>query len=166
MPGFDVDRYFEALDTERQRRGLTWAAVTRELNAPFAHRPDIHPISGSTLTGMRGRASLNGNIVVHTLMWLRRTPEEFTDGHPVAPKALPELAPRHLPRWDTEHLFAALDEQRRDQGRTWTELAAAVGDVTPEMLKGLRRQVGFPRVMGVLAWLDRPAADFVVNVPV
>jgi hypothetical protein len=82
VPGFDVEMYFSALDEERDRRGLTWAALTRELNAPFAHRPDIPPIASSTLTGMRAKGGLNGNTVVHTMMWLRRAPEEFTPGHP------------------------------------------------------------------------------------
>jgi len=166
VPYFDVDRYFEALDAERERRGLSWAALTRELNAPFSHRPDIHPISTSTITGLRGRASLNGNIVVHTLMWLRRSPEEFVDGHPVEPRPLPQLEAGRLPRWNTESLYDALDQQRDMRGLAWTEAAAQVGEFTPEMLKSLRKSVGFPRVMRVLAWLQRPAADFVVNLPV
>lgn len=166
MGDFDVDAYFAALDDERCSRGLSWAALTRELNAPFAHRQDIPPISSSTLTGMRSRGALNGNIVVHTLMWLGRTPEEFTIGHPVEAAPLPSLETGFLPRWNCAALFEALDDRRRQQGLTWAEVARRVGHFTPEMLGSVRRSVGFPRVMRLLAWLDRPAADFVVNAPV
>ena len=166
MDGFDVERYFDVLDQEREARGLSWAALTRELNAPFAHRRDIPPISASTLTGMRGRAGLNGNIVVHTLMWLRACPEDFAPDHPVHGVALPELEAGHLPRWDSEALVRAVDDKRRSQDLTWSALAERVGGATPGTLKGMRQGVGFPLVMRVLAWLQRPSADFVVNVRV
>lgn len=164
--GFDIERYFAAVDQERTSRGLTWAGLTRELNAVFAHRPDIPPIASSSLTGMRSRGGLNGNIVVHTLMWMGRTPEEFTAGHPVSGAPLPSLKAGCLPRWDGAALFGALDEQRLERGLTWVALAREVGGYTPPMLKTVRTGVGFPGVMRLLAWLHRPAADFVVNVPV
>jgi hypothetical protein len=163
---FDSQGYYEALDAERARRGLTWAGVARELNAPFAHRPDIPPISVSTITGVRGRTSLNGNIVVHTLMWLGRSPEEFIADHPVEPAALPRLKMGCLPRWDTEKLYAAIDEQLAALGLSWARAALEVGDFTPTTLKAVRKAVSFPRAMRLLAWLRRPAADFVTNEPV
>lgn len=168
MSGFDVEMYFLALDEERVKRGLTWAALTRELNAPFAHRPDIPPIATSTVTGMRAKGGLNGNTVVHTMMWLGRAPEDFAPGHPVAPKPLPRLRKGFLPRWDTTALLSVVDAQRADQKLTWTEAAQKVGEHGGRYSAGSLRNLkaGFPHVMGVLAWLQRPAADFVINVPV
>lgn len=166
MTDFDIGAYFGALDTERIRRGLTWAGLTRELNAPFAHRPDIHPISSSTITGMRSRGSLNGNIVVHTLMWLRRAPEEFMIDHPVEPGSLPELEVGHLRRWDTVALYETIDARRDALQLSWSKVAVEVGGFTSETLRSLRNSVGFPRVMRVLGWLRRPAAEFVLNLPV
>lgn len=163
---FDIAAYFDALDQARDRRGLTWAALTRELNDPFAHRPDIPPIATSTLTGMIKRGGLNGNTVVHTLMWMGRSPEEFTPGHPVRGVRLPTLQPRFLPRWAAADLAAAVDAQRKSQGLTWTAAAADIDGYTTNMLRNVERSLGFPQVMGLLAWLGRPAADFVVNVAV
>lgn len=167
MEGFDVDAYYTAIDHERQHRQLTWAGLVRELNAPFAHRPDIPPIAASTITGMRFRGGLNGNIVVHVLMWLGQTPEDFTPGHPVAGTALPPLTPGRLPRWDAEALHRAVDQRRQQHGLTWVGLATELGPFfTPATLRSVRKGVGFPHVMKLLAWLDRPAGDFVVNVAV
>jgi hypothetical protein len=166
MDGFDVERYFGVLNDQRERLGLSWSALTRELNAPFAHRPNIPPISTSTLTGMRSRSELNGNIVVHTMMWLRVCPEDFAPDHQVEGVPLPELRRGCLPRWDSEALFEALDSERRSKSLPWAALAEQIRGSSPAVLKSLRRGVGFPLVMPVLAWLGRPAADFVVNVPV
>jgi len=45
---------------------------------------------------------------------------------------------------------------------TWRQVADEIGGFTPGMLTGLAkaRHVGFPRVMRLVAWLDRPAASF------
>ena len=165
MP-FDIAVYFDALDRERAMRGLTWAALTRELNAPFAHRRDIHPIAASTLTGMKSRGGLNANIVVHTLMWMGRTPEEFTTHHPVEGRALPLLVDGHLPRWNTRLLVADVGALSAARSLTRAAAAAEIGGYTAGTLKNVERGVGFPHVMGLLAWLGRPAADYVVNVAV
>jgi len=168
MSGFDVETYFLALNRAREERGLTWASLTRELNAPFAHRRDIPPIASSTLTGMRSKGGLNGNTVVHTLMWLGRAPEDFAPDHPVPPRVLPPLEMGCLPRWDTTALRAAVDSHRVAMGLAWKEAASQVvrqgGLYSPGSLRQLH--AGFPAVMGLLAWLMRPAADFVVNVRV
>lgn len=163
---FDVAAFYAALDKERQARGLSWAALTRELNAVFAHRRDIPPISASTLTGMTMKGGLAGNWVVHTLMWLGRTPEEFAPGHPVPGSPLPRLRQGSLPRWNGEALLAALDARRVERALTWAEAAREIGGYTAGTLRSVRRGVMFPMVMRLLAWLERPAADFVTNVPV
>lgn len=163
---FDVDAFFYALEQERQRRELSWAALMRELNEVFAHRTDIPPISASTLTGMRGKGGLAGNWVIHVLMWLGRTPEEFAPGHPVAGIPLPPLRTGFLPRWDAPALWKALDAQRVERGLSWTSAATEIGGCTAATLRSVRRGVGFPTVMRLLAWLGRPASDFVINLRV
>jgi hypothetical protein len=168
VAGFDVHEYFLAVDAARQQRGLSWAGLTRELNAPFAHRADIPPIAASSLSGMRAKGGLNGNIVVHTLMWLGRAPEEFTQDHPVAAHPLPPLVMGYLPRWNTPELRSAIETQRRSEGLTWQQAVERVWAQGGLYSAGSLRNtsVGFPAVMGVLAWLERPAADFVHNVRV
>lgn len=164
---FDVAALFTALDGQRDARGIRWAQVAREINMPSSHRRDVPLISASSLTGMPKRKVLNGNIVVAALQWLGRTPESFVPGHsaPYGPgTVLPALTPRILLRWSTPALHTAINDQRTARGLTWPEVATEVGGFTPKSLEGLalHHTVAFPHVMRVLAWLERPAADFLV----
>jgi hypothetical protein len=166
LDDFDMSALHAALDEQRRARGLTWAGVTREINRPDA-RPVLHPISVSSVTGTRHGRGVEGNIVLQMLLWLDRTPESFVPGHPapVTPDKLlrqPDLD-RRL-RWDVPALHAALDQTRRERALTWKQVADEIGGFTPAMLTGLARgrHVVFPRVMRLVAWLDRSAASFTV----
>jgi len=157
---------YAALDEQRRARGLTWAGATREINRPVA-RPVLHPISVSSVTGTRNGRGAEGNIVLQMLLWLDRTPESFVPDHPVPStpdKILPQPRSDRRLRWDVPALHAALNQRRQEQVMTWTQVADEVGGFTPAMLTGLAqaRHVGFPRVMRLVAWLDRPAASFTV----
>jgi hypothetical protein len=163
---FDVAALHAALDAQRLERGLTWAAATREVNRAgewVARRP----VASSTLTGMVSRGSIEGDGVLQMLLWLGRTPESFVPGHP-APNR-PEMALPHVPadrilRWDVRALGAAINAHRVDLGLTWQQTAHEIGGFTSGMLTNLTRseRIGFPRVMRLVAWLDRPAVDFTV----
>src|SRR5579875_1934659 len=70
-PGrFNPPALYEALDAQRQARGLTWADVGRELG-----------IAPSTLTRTRlgGRMEVDGMLAM--VRWLGRTAESFTYGY-------------------------------------------------------------------------------------
>jgi transcriptional regulator with XRE-family HTH domain len=166
---FDIAAFHEALDAARQQRGLTWTALARELNASFAHRRDIPPISAGTLSGMAKRSGLNGNIVMTALRWLGRSPESFVSGQAgaAAEVPIPDAGPGHLLRWDGPALYAAVDARRQELGLSWAELAERIGAV-PAQLKWLARNygAGFPWVMRVTTWLEQPAAEFMIDVPV
>jgi hypothetical protein len=47
---------------------------------------------------------------------------------------------------------------------TWKQVADEIGGFTPATLTGLAkaRHIGFPRVMRLVIWLDRPTASFTV----
>ena len=168
MGDFDARAFHEALDVKRQARGLTWAGLAAELNAPYSHRADIPPISPSTLSGMSKRGGLNGNIVMTALRWLGRSAEDFVlDGPAVDNVSIPDAGPGHLLRWNGPALYAQLDARRSELGLTWAGLAKQLG-VGVSVLRGYANSsaAGFPWVMRATGWLERPAAAFMVEVQV
>jgi hypothetical protein len=95
------------------------------------------PIAASTITGLKQKPAGEGDGILQMLLW-------------------------QILRWDTQALFTALDEQRRERQLTWTEVAREVRGFTPGMLTNLSKggRIGFPRVMRLVRWLDQPAAVF------
>ncbi len=165
---FDVLALFDALDARRVARGLSWQGVADEiweLSAELNRRRTSHPISPSTLTGMRTRRATSCQHALFMLRWLERTPESFLTGErpPPTDAPLPAAGPAHRLRWNLRTFHAAIDSERRAKGLTWRQLAAILG-CTPSQLTGLRT-ARFATSMGlamrIVQWLDRPAADFV-----
>ncbi len=71
-----------------------------------------------------------------------------------------------MKRFDSQLLFAALDQQRQAQGLSWQELGRAIG-VSASTITRLRNG-GRLEVDGMLAmvgWLGRPVEDFVRGRP-
>lgn len=164
---FSLVALFEALDGQRVQRGLSWAGVAREVSARFPGTSRV--VAPSTITGVRTRATVEGDGVLQMLLWLERSPESFMAGHPLAgdPAArLVDPGDGHVLRWDAVALHAALDEARADRGLGWAEVAAEVG-CSPSNLSGLSRggRVTLPFVMRPVTWLARPAATFTHATP-
>jgi len=165
---FDTAALCAALDAARGTRGLSWAELVAEINAPFKFVPSI-PISLSTIRGMGGKASVTSAVVLQVLRWLGRSPESFLSGRAPAAgadasaEALPDVGPQRILRFDTKGLHAALDEARREQGVTWRQIASELPGFKEGMLTNLATgpAIGFPRVMRITQWLRRPAAAFV-----
>ena len=138
--------------------------MTREINAQFGELPSKQ-ISASTVTGMPTKTVVEGDGVLQMLLWLGRTPESFVPGHApsseVAAK-LPRVGRDRILRFDTKAIHAALDAKRSERGITWQQVAREIGGVAPAGLTGLAKggRTGFPHVMRIVAWLDRPAAAF------
>ena len=163
MRRFDLRALQAALEEARHARGLSWAEVAAEINAPFAHMTSL-PISVTTIRGMAQKRSVTSAVVLQVLRWLGRTPESFLA--PAADelgKSLPMAGPDQVLRFDTRALHAALDQARRERGMTWRQVAAELPGFTPSMLQNLATGplIGFPRVMTLTQWLGRPAAAFV-----
>jgi hypothetical protein len=158
---FDIAALYAALDAERDARGMSWAEVTRAVNALFA-RATVSQISASTITGIRSRRSVEGDGVLQMLRWLGRTPESFipgaTDGAP-----LPSVGSDKILRFDTRSLFAALDARRVERGIPWTQVAREIGGVSAASLTRVSDggRTFFPEVVRITRWLGRPVADFV-----
>jgi hypothetical protein len=165
---FDTPALHRALDERRRGLGLGWAGVARQLwdlSSELNERRHDHPISPSTLSGMATRPRTSCQHALFMLRWLGRSPESFLEGAAGDdPKwALPEAGPDRRLRWKLKALHGAMDERRREQGLTWTELAAVLG-CSPNQLTGLRTAkfaTGMDLAMRTVQWLGRPAADFV-----
>ena len=153
---------YDALDAKRCERQMSWAAVAAEVNR---FRTKLRPIAVSTIVSLRDKPIGEGDGILQMLLWLGRAPESFMPDVADADAAryrLPELVVGQILRWNTRALYAAVDARRRERHATLAEVARAIGGFTPSMLTNLARgpRVGFPRVMRLVRWLDRPAVEF------
>jgi transcriptional regulator with GAF, ATPase, and Fis domain len=160
---FNLGDFYTALDSLRRARGLSWPGAMREINRQ-SERQSTHPVSVSTVTGLRTKAVAEADGVLQMLLWLNRTPESFLPEHSTSDNVrerLPEVSPHQVLRFDTRKLHAALDEQRRARNMTWAQVARELGlgvSSLTHLSKGGR--TGFPHVMRIVRWLKRPAAEF------
>lgn len=162
---FDINALQDGLDAERSARGLSWIALTAEINEPFQGTPSI-PISVTTIRNMHAKRSVTSAVVLQILRWLGRTPESFLSGPQSASllgEALPVGGPGRILRFDIEAMHAALNTERARQGLTWKQVAKELPGFTESMLTNLATGplIGFPRVMMIPQWLEVPAAKFV-----
>jgi hypothetical protein len=160
---FDLRALYDAMDEQRLARQMSWGAVAEQVNRLRTSR---RPIAASTITALKQRPVGEGDGILQMLLWLRRTPESFVPGIMDPGSEIfcrPQLSTTEILRWDTQALFAALDEQRRTRQLTWTTVAREVGGFTSNMLTHLSKggRVGFPHVMRLVRWLGQPAAVFI-----
>jgi hypothetical protein len=165
---FDTRALYSALDGRRTELGLSWPRVADELwelSSELNARRRDHPISPSTLTNMATNPRTSCQHALFMLRWLGRTPESFLIGAPgeEARFALPEAGRDRRLRWALKPMYVAMDEKRRAEGLTWSDLAAILR-CTSNQLTGLRTAkfaTGMDLAMRIVQWLGRPAADFV-----
>ncbi len=162
---FDMKALRATVDEVRRARGLSWAALTAEVNKPFEGTRSI-PISLSTIRDMHRKNSVTSGVVLQVLRWLRRTPESFLSGEahaPVVEVQLPEPGPSRILRFNTCAMHAALDAERLKRGMTWKQVADQLPGFTEGTLRNLASGplIGFPRAMLIPQWLGRPSPDFV-----
>jgi len=141
---------------------LSWAAVGREVNR---HRTFMRPISSSTITSLATQPVGEGDGILQMIVWLGRTPESFVPGLADGDDRrfrLPKLQRGQILRWNTRALFDALNAERQAHGLTWAQVAREIGGCTPNMLAKLANggRTGFPHVMRLVRWLDKPAVTF------
>ncbi|MGA8246147.1 MAG: hypothetical protein WB797_04520 [Nocardioides sp.] len=168
LPTFDCTALFDALDSQRQESGWGWYQLADELwqqsSELNGQRPEDHPLCGGAIQRLPQRGATSCQYALFMLRWLDRTPEDFLAGplFEVGDVRLPKAGADTRLRWDLGQLHAALDERRRREALTWTELAAGLG-CTPARLTNLRtaRLADMDLVMRITQWLRRPAADFI-----
>jgi hypothetical protein len=76
---FSIASLYAALDDQRQSRGLSWTQALAEINRTSV-RLSIHPISRSTVAGMRTKTTAEADGALQMLIWLNRNPGEFRPG--------------------------------------------------------------------------------------
>lgn len=157
---FDLRALYDAIDERRRTRGLSWAAVARDMSHGAAQRPAI---AASTITGLAERTAAEGDGVLQMLLWLGRSPESFISGFPEADAArfgLTDPGDGRILRWDAAAIHSALDAKRRAAGLTWQDVGREIGGITSATLTNLAKggRVSLPGVMRIVRWLDRPAA--------
>jgi len=163
LPTFSLTALYEALNSARQDRGLTWAAAVREMSEPFTSNGS-RPLAVSTVVGLRTKPRGEGDGILQMIRWLGRTPEGFIDGAaPDAGAPLPAVGPEQVLRINTRRLHSALNLKRTALGVTWAQAAAEMGGgISAGSLMNLSNggRMGFPQVMRMTGWLGLPLARF------
>jgi hypothetical protein len=162
MRDFDLAALSRALDARRSELGLTWQELAIQVTDRPSRRSDRR-IAASTFKGMSQRSSVRDTVVLQALRWLGRTPESFVPGLRETPEhALPD-DDTGRPALDTHAIYLAMNDRRAGQELTWRDVADELGPgFSPGMLTRLAggTAIGFPRVMRIFQWLERPAAEF------
>ena len=157
----------EALDAKRSELGLTWQQLAIRVTDKPSRGADRR-IAASTFKGMSQRRSVKDTVVLQALRWLGRTPESFVPGLRETPEHPIPDDDTGRPVLDTRAIYLAMNERRASQGLTWRDVADELGrGFNPGMLTRLAAGtgIGFPRVMRIFQWLERPVAEFVCFVP-
>jgi hypothetical protein len=164
MKDFDLS---EALDVRRRELGLTWQELAIQATDSPSRRSDRR-IAASTFKGMSQRGSVRDTVVLQALRWLGRTPESFVPGLGQAPEHRLPDNDTGRPALDTRAIYVAMNDRRARQELTWRDVADQLGaGFNPAMLGRLAGGcgIGFPRVMRIFQWLERPVAEFTCFVP-
>lgn len=167
MKDFDLAALAEALDARRSELGLTWQELAIQATDRPSRRSDRR-IAASTFKGMSQRGSVRDTVVLQALRWLGRSPESFVPGLPeTSEHTLPDSAAGR-PALDTRAIYQAMNEKRAARELTWRDVANELGaGFNPGKLTRLAggTGIGFPRVMRIFQWLERPVAEFTCFIP-
>ena len=111
---FDLRELFLAVDTERQRRGLSWAALAGEVG-----------VAASTIRRFADADDAEADGVLALVRWLGAAPEDFVAGSTVRGDRLP-VANGGSIRVDMELVAIANGNPNGAKGRTRTTIQRLV----------------------------------------
>ena len=111
-PLFNLRALFEAVSAERDRQGLSWAALSRQIG-----------VAPSTIRRFANADDAEADGVLATLQWLNATPEQYLTDTSVDGTELPPARDGHV-RVDIEVIANANGDQRGADGRTRTTIQA------------------------------------------
>jgi transcriptional regulator with XRE-family HTH domain len=128
-PSFDLRALFEAVNVERERRGLSWAALSREIG-----------VASSTIRRYANADDAEADGVLATLQWLDATPEHYINGGNVAGTRLQHASEGHV-RVDMQIVAEANGDPRGANGRTRTTIQtlASTADRSGQPVASLTR---------------------------
>ena len=164
---FDLPAFFDALDAQRQERGVDWTRLAEELwEQSSALNAELggHALCPGAIVRLPRTGRISCQYALFMLRWLQRAPEDFLSGPvvDVGDVRLPDAGPGSRLRWDLAQLHAALNAERQDRELTWAALADGL-HCTPGRLTNLRtaRLTDMDLAMRVTQWLEVPAASFI-----
>lgn len=107
---FDLDALFQAVDAERDRRALSWAALSREIG-----------VASSTIRRFSNAVDAEADGVLATLQWLGAVPEHYMPDSNVAGIRLQPANDGHV-RVDMQMIAEASGDSGGANGRTRTTI--------------------------------------------
>jgi transcriptional regulator with XRE-family HTH domain len=153
---FDFEELYNALDSQRTSRGMSWQDVAVETG-----------VAAATLMRTRQGGKMETDGILALVRWLGEKPERYIAGDtralgfkPAGPKLI--SYGKHL-RFNTKALFIAIDDLRRSRRMNWSDVAAEIGrGVTPSMLAHLRvgGRIEVTFMVRAVRWLDRSVESF------
>ena len=119
--GFDLQRFFAAVDARRRDEQLSWPALTAaiwEKSRVLNKRRSDHPISPATIRKLAEGVSCQHALFV--LRWLGVPPETFiaVPKQGTAGVPLPLADEAHRLRWNLKKLYGALNAASSARGAT------------------------------------------------
>lgn len=114
VPRFDLPGLLLAVDAERRRQGLSWAALSRHVGA-----------AASTIRRFGEADDAEADGVLATVGWLGVAPEQFIKGGVAEAERLPDAGDGFV-RVDMELVASASADLRCARGRTRTSIQALV----------------------------------------
>ena len=107
---FDLQALFAAVDAERDRRALSWAALSREIG-----------VAASTIRRFSCAVDAEADGVLATLQWLGAVPEEYMPDSNLTGTRLQPASDGHV-RVDMQMVAEANGDSRGAKGRTRTTI--------------------------------------------
>ena len=111
---FDLARLFRSIDSERQCRGLSWAALGREVG-----------VSASTIRRFGEADDAEADGVLRLMGWLQVVPEDYVQTGSVERAPLPAPGPGQV-RVNMNLVAQAANDPRGADGRTRTTIQRLV----------------------------------------
>lgn len=109
-PLFDLRGLFRAVDAERERQGLSWAALARRVG-----------VAASTIRRFGDADDAEADGVLALVRWLGVAPEDYVAGDSVTGKRLPPADGGYV-RVDMESVAVADDDPSGAAGRSRTSI--------------------------------------------
>lgn len=169
LEDFNLRALFLELDAEREKRGMSWAEVAREINgacdSPMNQPSSGHQLAATTIKATGVRRVMEGDGVLQMLRWLNRSPESFVPGFADAELerySLPEPPADCMIRFETRKLYTTIADSIQKRNISWKDAADELGMGKSQLLhleKGGR--TSFPTVVRIALWLNIPTAHFV-----
>jgi transposase len=107
---FDLEGLFRAIDAERERQGLSWAALARQVG-----------VAASTIRRFGYADDAEADGVLALVRWLGVAPEDYVSGDAVCGMRLGRAGAGYV-RVDMELVARAAGDSRGANGRTRTSI--------------------------------------------